>query len=114
MQWDPSTWDHDLFTAIQLYIALRKKYAALWRRGTYTRLYAQGKTYVFARQQAPHTVIVGVNAETRAVPLDLDVQGLLSNGTEVHDEWTGQPYTVTAGHIRGMTIPARQGGVWVA
>jgi neopullulanase len=114
MQWDASTWDDDLFTAVQQYIALRKKYVTLWRCGAYARLYAQGKTYIFARQQAPHTVIVGVNAEAHAVQLDLDVHALLPNGSAVWHEWNGQQYTVTEGCLRRLTIPARQGSVWVA
>jgi len=58
MIWDTSRWNHDLHTALKKYIALRKKYQALWRQGTYARLYAQDKVYVFARQGQQHTLIV--------------------------------------------------------
>src|SRR5262249_44667998 len=72
MIWDPSRWNHDVHSAIKKYIALRKKYPALWRQGTYARLYAQDKAYIFARQRDQHTVIVGLNAGTSAIRLDLD------------------------------------------
>ena len=112
MRWDPSTWDHDLYTTVKQYIALRKKYVALRRRGEYAHLYSQGLVYVFARQREAQTVIVGLNASHQGVVLDLDVRLLLQNGTRVYEEWSGKQSTVTDGHLRGMTIPARAGGVW--
>ena len=46
-------------------IALRKRYAPVWRGGAYVHLYAQDKVSVFARQRDRHTVLVGLNAGTR-------------------------------------------------
>lgn len=114
MRWDPATWNHDLHATVKKDIALRKKYAALWRRGAYARLYAQGMVYVFARQHNQQTVIVGVNAGHNGVRLDLDVHLLLPNGTAVRVEWSDRQITVTEGYLRGLTIPARNGCVWVA
>jgi cyclomaltodextrinase / maltogenic alpha-amylase / neopullulanase len=113
MLWDQARWNHDLRAAVQRYIALRKRYAAVWRGGTYVHLYAQGMVYVFARQRDRHTVIVGLNAGTREAQLDLDVHCLFPNGGLVRAEWSGQQYTVNDGHVRGLRIPAREGGVWV-
>jgi len=113
MLWEPAAWNHALRTAIKQYIALRKKYQALWRQGTYARLYAQGKVYVFARQGEQHTVMVGVNASPSAVQLDLDVQGLVPNGATIRAEWGSTSYRVTEGAVRGLTLPARAGTVWV-
>jgi neopullulanase len=113
MVWDASRWDHDLRTTLQRYIALRKQYRSLWWRGTYTSLYAQGQTYVFARQHQGHTVLVGLNAGRSAVQLDLEVRRLLPDGTSVREAWHSNEYTVTEGYLRGLTIPARTGGVWV-
>jgi glycosidase len=113
MSWDTSTWDHDLLAAMKRYIALRKKYVALWRRGTYAHLVARDKVYVFARQREQQTVLVGVNAGRHAVQVDLDVQRLLPNGTTVREEWRDSQLTVTDGALRGVTIPARDGCVWV-
>jgi glycosidase len=114
MIWEPSRWNHDLHTAIKQYIALRKKYPALWRQGTYAHLYAQGKVYVFARQHDQQTVIVGVNASASAVQLELDVQRLVPHGATIRAEWGGTRYKVTEGVVRGLTLPARAGAVWVA
>src|SRR5262249_22672789 len=105
MIWDQSRWNHDLHTALKKYIALHKKYQALWRQGTYVRLYAQDKVYIFARQGQQHTFIVGLNASTSAVQLDLDVQRLLPHGAAVRAEWDGTQHTVTEGYVGGLTIP---------
>jgi hypothetical protein len=114
MLWKPATWNHDLLAAMKRYIALRKKYLALWQRGTYMRLHAQGMVYAFARQRDRQTVIVGVNAGKSDVRLDVDVHHLLPNGAAVRNEWDGQQYTVMEGHLRHMLLPARSGDVWVA
>jgi len=114
MLWDHTRWDHDLLGAVTRYIALRKRYAPVWRDGAYVPLYAQDKVYVFARQGDRHTVIVGLNAGTSAVTLDLEVQRLFPQGGLVRAEWSGQQYPVTDGSVRGLHIPAREGCVWVA
>ena len=113
MLWDPARWHHDLRAAVQRYIALRKKYAPVWRDGAYVPLYAQGMVYVFARQSDRHTVVVGLNAGTSEAHLALDVHRLFPNGAAVRAEWSGQQYTVTGGHVYGIRIPARDGSVWV-
>jgi Neopullulanase-like, C-terminal domain len=69
--------------------------------------------YVFARQRDRQTVVVGLNADTREAKLDLDVHVLLPDGVLVRAEWSGQQYTVTDGYVRGISIPARDGCVWV-
>ena len=113
MLWDPARWHHDLRAAVQRYIALRKKYAPVWRDGAYVPLYAQGMVYVFARQSDRHTVVVGLNAGTSEAHLALDVHRLFPNGAAVRAEWSGQQSTVTGGHVYGIRIPARDGSVWV-
>ena len=113
MLWDQARWNHDLRATVQRYLALRKRYAAVWRGGAYAHVYAQGKVYVFTRQHDRHTVLVGLNAGTSEVKLDLDVHRLFPNGGHVRAEWSGQQYTVTDGYVRGLRIPARDGGVWV-
>src|SRR5262245_64748065 len=95
MLWDHTRWNHDLRAAVQRYIALRKRYAAVWRDGTYVPLYAQDKVYVFARQHDQHTVIVGLNAGTSAVTLDLEVQRLLDRkSTRLNSSHLGISYAV--------------------
>jgi glycosidase len=113
MVWEPARWDHDLLAAVKKYIALRKKYTALWRHGAYTRLYAQDMVYIFARQRGRQTVIVGVNAGQSAMQLDLNVQHILSNGSRVSEAWGSTQLTVADGCLRGLTLPARDGNVWV-
>jgi hypothetical protein len=85
----------------------------VWWGGAYVPLYTQDKVYVFARQGDRHTVIVGLNAGTNAVTLDLEVPRLFPQGGLVRAEWSNQPYPVTDGQVRGLRLPAREGGVWV-
>jgi neopullulanase len=113
MVWDPATWNHELLLALKRCIALRRKYTALWRQGTYAHLYSQGMVYIFARQRDQQTVIVGLNAGKSAVQFDLDVHLLLPNGTSVRDESNGRQHTVIEGYLRGLALPARSGIVWV-
>ena len=54
-----------------------------------------------------------LNAGTRDVTLDLEVQRLFPHEGHVRAEWSNQQYTVTDGSVRGLRIPAREGYVWV-
>jgi hypothetical protein len=38
----------------------------------------------------------------------------LSNGTRVYAEWSDAQRTVMDGYVRGLTIPGRDGSVWVS
>jgi hypothetical protein len=93
--------------------ALRKKYAAL-RRGEMLNLYAQCRTFAFARRLENEVVILLVNADREPVSIDLRVDGLLSDGTRLVEEWTRQEIVVQNGFADDIQIAAREGMVWVA
>lgn len=112
MIWDESRWDADLLATAKQYIALRNRYRALRRPGTYTRLYAQGKIYVCARQLEDETVIVGLNADSHPARLDVEVKGVLDDGALVREEWGNGERLVSAGRLLGVDLPARAGVVW--
>ncbi|MGB8643777.1 MAG: glycoside hydrolase family 13 protein [Anaerolineae bacterium] len=114
MIWDESRWDHALRGQIQKYIALRKKYSALRRPSQYAHLYSEGPVYVFSRQRDGHTVIVALNAGAAPATLDLPVDAILLNGATVREEWGSARFTVENGRLTGLTVPARDGSVWVA
>ncbi len=114
MIWDESRWDTDLRDTIKRYIALRKKYQVLRRRGEYAHLYSEGHIYAFARQCENETVIVALNAGREPARLTLDVGQLLKDGTIVHEEWGGGKLQVENGKLTGLGIPAREGAVWSA
>jgi glycosidase len=111
MRWEQSTWNYDLYATVKKYIALRKKYAALWRRSAYAHLYSQGRVYVFTRRHTQQTIIVGLNAGHQEVAVDLDVHLLLPNDARVYAEWSDAQHTVMDGYVRGLTIPGRDGSV---
>lgn len=112
MIWDAARWDKTLYAALQKYIALRKRYAALRRPGKYTRLYAAGQVYAFARQRAAETVIVALNAGRTPARLNLDVASILPHGATVRAAWGDARVTVT-GQSFELRVPARDGVVWV-
>ncbi len=114
MIWDESRWDQDLRNTIKKYIALRKKYVPLRRRGEYAHLYSEGKVYAFARQRDGQTVIVALNAGQRPATLDLKLAPMLSDGTAVREEWGTGRFKVENGKLTGLIVPPRDGAVWVA
>ncbi len=114
MVWDESRWDHNLRETIKCYIALRKKYRALRRRGEYAHLYSVGHVYAFARKLEGETVIVALNAGKTPATIDLDVSVLLPDSTTVREEWGEGRLSVTKGKLTGIRVPARDGVVWTA
>lgn len=114
MPWNPTQWDHELLSAVKKDIALRKKHRALRRPGAYVRLAAEGLVYAFARQLHGETIIVALNADTAPVTLDLNLSGLLPDGTLVDREWDIASRRVEAGKLTNVEIPARDGVVWTA
>lgn len=112
MIWDTAKWDQDLFSTARKYIALRKKYRALRRPGTYMRLLAEGKVYACARQLEGETVIVALNAGDKEARLDLQVRGVLEDGAVMRQEWTETERQVSGGRLLGVHIPPRDGVVW--
>lgn len=112
MIWDEARWDPDLLATAKKYIALRNKYPALRRAGSYTRLLAEGKVYVCARQREGETVIVGINAGDKPAQFDLDVSSVLDDGVTLREEWGGGERAVRGGRLPGVQVPARDGAVW--
>ncbi len=114
MVWDRSRWDQDLRETVRRYIALRKKYAALRRRGEYAHLYSEGQVYAFARQREGETVLVALNAGRAPARLTLDVSRLLPDETILKPEWGEGQLKVEQGKLRNVNVPARDGAVWAA
>ncbi len=112
MIWEPSARGHEMFAFVKRLTALRKKYAAL-RRGEMTNVYAQSKTFAFARHLENEIVFLAVNAAHEPVTLDLRVDALVPDGTRLIEEWTREEISVTEGFARRIPIPARAGTVWV-
>jgi len=114
MIWEPSTRGRAMMAYVKRLIALRHKYAAL-RRGAFTNLHANGKTYAFARHLpgAP-TVIVALNAGREPVTLDLRVDRLMEDGARLIEEWSHEEIVAQEGFARGIALAPRAGTVWTA
>jgi neopullulanase len=87
---------------------LRKAYPAL-RRGTFTRLYAAGQVYAFARQLGDETLIVVLNAGQQLARPEVAVAGLLPDDTLLEAVWGQGAAGVVAGHLQGVLVPSRSG-----
>ena len=113
--WDEARWDHDLLDFSHRAIRLRHEHPTL-RRGRYVRLHAddQHGVYAFARQAEDETLAVVLNNGTASYDLNVPTQGLLSDGTALHDLWGGSQAQVTAGHITSATLPPQSGAVLAA
>jgi cyclomaltodextrinase len=74
--WDDSRWNQDLLDYTKAVIALRKAHPVL-RRGSYRRLFAEGRLFAFARQVHDDVLVVLMNAgeEQRQVAIPLERAG---------------------------------------
>jgi cyclomaltodextrinase / maltogenic alpha-amylase / neopullulanase len=113
MIWEPSRRGREMLEYTKRLTALRSKYAAL-RRGTFTNLYAHCKTLAFARELGKEHVIVLLNAALDPILCDLRVDHLVPDGTHLVEEWTHEEIIVQDGFATNISIPARDGCVWVA
>ncbi len=59
-------------------------------------------------------VLVALNAGTTAQKIDLQVSPILPDGGTLREEWGQGTKTVVDGYIREITVPPRDGCVWVA
>ncbi len=95
----PESWDTELLHEFQRLIALRRTRPAL-RRGTYKILHAAGDVFAHVRQLGDETVLVIFNTATSHRKLDLDVQGLMAEGTVLERVWSHEGVRVEEGRIQ--------------
>lgn len=107
--WDKAKWDHDLRSAFQRYIALRKAHPVL-RHGRYITLYAHQQIYAFARQSDDETLITILNAGEEATSVPLTLQSLVSAPTTFVDPWSQTRYRTSEGKLR-VELPPLSGKV---
>lgn len=96
--WDSSEWQGDLRIWVQALIALRKSLPAL-RRGDYKRIYADEKTYVFARTLGAEKILIAMNLSNEKQTLRIPVETLWQNGYEARNFFTYKKIGVQDGHI---------------
>ena len=59
--WDTSRWDYNLLKYTKAVIALRKEHQVL-RRGSYQRLYSEGRVFAFGRKSQGQSFVIVLNA----------------------------------------------------
>ncbi len=97
-------WDTELLHEFQRLIALRQARPAL-RRGTYSIVAASNEQFAHARQLDDETLIVAFNAARSNSRVELNVAGLVGDGTVMEDVWTHQGTRVEAGKLHINLAP---------
>ncbi len=108
--WEQDQWQGDLRPWVQQLIALRKDHPAL-RRGTYTRLFADEKSYVFARALGAEKILVAMNFSDENVTLRIPADALWQNGYETRNLFNYNKIGVRDGHLE-MELSAWS-GTWL-
>ena len=98
------TWDTELLHEFQRLIALRRARPAL-RRGTYKIVAAAAELFAHARQLGDETLIVVFNTARSSSRIELNVNGLVAEGTVLEDVWTRQGGRVEGGKFRIELAP---------
>ncbi len=104
-------WDTGLLHDFQRSIALRKSRRSL-RRGDFKFLHAQNGVIAYVRSLEAERVVVVLNASTGARNLDLNVAGLVPDGTALAEVWSHEGIRVEGGTVRSLLIPPREGRVF--
>ncbi len=110
---DRSTWDTDLLTFHQRAIAMRHGHQVL-SLGDFKALYADHHLYAFRRDLDQQSAVVIFNAGHQAAVHDLDLLSAQDEGRTFTDVWQTGEYTVQAGKLTGVRVPAREAVVLVA
>lgn len=104
----PHPWNLGLLESVRRMVALRKARPAL-RRGVFTRLYAAGQVYAFARQLDEETLIVVLNAGQQLARPEIPVAGLLPDDTLLEAVWGQGAAGVLGSQLQGVMVPPRSG-----
>ena len=104
MNWDRSTWDHDLHAYYQTLIHLRRSASALIDGG-FQILSVGDNSIAYLRDSELETIIVAANRQPLAAgPLPI-AHGAIADGTEFIEVFSGARATVINGHLPLPSLP---------
>ncbi len=110
--WDERIWDHELRRFFQKVIALRKTHRCL-RDGEFTILHAVDEVCIYLRQFEEERAVVAFNLSSSALRLDLDVTGVLAEGSVLRSQLNSGEAHVQNGRLDGLTLPPMSGTVLI-
>ncbi len=112
MNWDRSTWDHDLRAYYQTLIHLRRSSSALIEGG-FQILSVGDNSIAYLRDSEHEAIIVVANRQPLAAGTLPIAHGAIADGTEFIEVLSGAHATVSNGHL---PLPAQSGGatIWQA
>ncbi|MBP7686901.1 MAG: hypothetical protein KA765_03300, partial [Thermoflexales bacterium] len=109
MNWDRSTWDHDLRAYYQTLIHLRRSSAALIEGG-FQILSVGDNSIAYLRDSEHETLIVVANRQPLAAGALPIAHGAIADGTEFFEVLSGAHATVSNGHL---PLPAQSVGATI-
>ena len=112
MNWDQSTWNHNLYNFTSALAELRAEYENTYRFGAFADLYSEGRdnphdVFAYARFDSENTCVTLLNQGEETVRgFELDVRLLsLTDGTVLTDYLSGRQYVVQNGRITADIYP---------
>ena len=108
--WDDTKWNRDLLNYTRAVIALRKEHSSL-RRGTYQRLYSEGKVFAFARKLEEKTLIVILNAADTNTKSTISIESLTTGNSTLATIFGLDTKPNVENDYLHIEVPARKGVV---
>lgn len=113
MPWNQlRVWNHALLTYTRKLIQLRQQHIAL-RHGTLRTLLARDGAYVFARELPEESLLVALNFNRHAVPMNLRYPSREKVKTPLHDLMGSLLLREKDGDLTCSAFPARSGAIFV-
>jgi cyclomaltodextrinase / maltogenic alpha-amylase / neopullulanase len=110
--WELSRWDQDLLAYFKHLIALRKQHRSL-RDGSYQIIYAQDGLVAILRQWQEEKAVVVFNRRQASLHFELEVTGLIPDGSVFFDELNQTNVRTTSGKL-GLNVPPMSGALLVS
>lgn len=110
--WDERIWDHELRRFFKNLIALRGKHRCL-RDGEFKVLNALDEVIIIHRRYEDEHAVVLINNSNATLRLDLDVKGILPEGSLLRSQLSPGEAFVHDGRLSGFTIAPMSGAVLI-
>ena len=108
--WDESRWNHELLDYTKTVIALRKEHVAL-RRGSYQRLFSDGRVFAFTRNLGGKSFVIVLNTGDTHKKATFPIEALGADNLAPATIFGPDAHTYLENKILHLEIPPRRGVV---
>jgi glycosidase len=106
--WDDSRWNHDLLDYTKAVIALRKEHGIL-RRGSYQRLHAEDRLFIFTRTFENKALIIILNAGDQPKKTSISIDSLNTNQSSLATIFGPDTHPRVDNGSLHIEVPSRKG-----